>query len=320
MALSAVVKIWRDEYLAAPGFAEAVRLARYIAGGDASAAVHLIDESWQHRVAAVGAPVGRSPASESMCIQVVKSGEPIHTHDATQLARFRGNAFVTGPDPVRLYSSLPVRDEQGRAVGTLCVFDSSARALTDEQRGRLEDVAAQVSHQLRLAELARRLADDALHDSLTRVANRVLLSERLAQALERLRRGRGRPAVALIDLDGFKAVNDELGHPAGDQVLVEFARRLVAAVRAEDTVARLGGDEFVVVLEQLPEETTPEQVRARLAVVFGEPFRLGVREVPARGSIGVVLPEVDELAYEVLGRADAAMYAAKRLARRLHQG
>jgi diguanylate cyclase (GGDEF)-like protein len=303
-----------DADLVAPGLDEAVRLAQYVAGGG-SAAVHLIDEQWQHRVAAAGAPLVRTPVEQSMCVQVVRANAGIYTPDATSLERFDGNPFTSGEDPVRLYSSVPLRAATGDAVGTLCVFDSVARSLTDEQRDRLEDIATQVSHQLRLAALAGRLAQDALHDPLTGVANRILMSERLGQALERMRRRASFPAVVVLDLDGFKQINDELGHAAGDELLVELARRLVASVRAEDTVARLGGDEFVLIIDQLSPTDDAEQVRARLERVFVEPFRLGDLSVPVRGSFGVVVPAPDELSYEVLGRADVAMYEAKRAKR-----
>jgi diguanylate cyclase (GGDEF)-like protein len=302
---------WLDADLVAPGLDEAARLAQYIAGGGA-AAVHLIDEIWQHRVAAVGAPTVRTPVDESMCIQVVRDDAPVYTADATQADRFVGNPFVSGPDPVRLYSSTPLRSDAGDPVGTLCVFDTVSRPLTAEQRDRLDDVAALVSQQLGLARLASRLAGDALTDPLTGVANRLLMSERLGQALERRRRHEGNPALVLLDLDGFKQINDELGHAAGDALLVEVARRLVASVRSEDTVARLGGDEFVITAEQLPGVVETQELHRRLASVFEQPFQLGDHTVTVGGSLGLVVPGEDELSYELLGRADAAMYEAKR--------
>ena len=301
---------WLDADLVAPGLDEAVRLAHFIAGGG-SAAVHLIDQQWQHRIAAVNAPLVRTPVADSMCRQVIDDDAEIYSEDATKLDRFRGNVFTMSGD-VRLYNATPLRAQDGEPVGTLCVFDSVARGLTAEQRDRLDDVASQVSHQLNLAALARRLADDALHDPLTGVANRILLSERLTQALERRRRNKGDLVVVLLDLDGFKTINDELGHSAGDQLLIELARRLVQSVRAEDTVARLGGDEFVVLVEQAPGQADSAVVEQRVCSVFDQPYKLGIREIAVAGSVGAIVPRVDELSYEILGRADQAMYEVKR--------
>ena len=301
---------WLDAELVAPGLDEAVRLAHFIAGGG-SAAVHLIDQQWQHRIAAVNAPLVRTPVVDSMCRQVIEDDAVIYTEDATKLARFDGNPF-TADGAVRLYDATPLRSQGGEPVGTLCVFDSMPRLLSQEQRDRLDDVASQVSHQLNLAALARRLADDALHDPLTGVANRILLSERLTLALERRRRNKGDLVVVLLDLDGFKLINDELGHAAGDKLLIELSRRLVQAVRAEDTVARLGGDEFVVLVEQSPGQADPTMVEERICSVFDQPYKLGIREVAVSGSVGAIVPTPDELSYEILGRADQAMYEVKR--------
>jgi diguanylate cyclase (GGDEF)-like protein len=154
----------------------------------------------------------------------------------------------------------------------------------------------------------------ALHDGLTGLANRRLLLERLGQARKRLARNRGTIALAYADLDGFKAINDVHGHAAGDEVLVATAKRLTAAVRANDTVARLGGDEFVVLLDGVADDAALEQLLGRLETAVEEPIVLA-DETPVRVgcSLGcAVVREPGEGSEEILERADRAMYEIKR--------
>jgi len=155
-----------------------------------------------------------------------------------------------------------------------------------------------------------RLIRQAFHDPLTGLPNRLLLEDRLAQALTRTRRQRHRVAVLFCDLDGFKAVNDRLGHHAGDLVLSEVAERLKRSVREVDTVARLGGDEFVVLLDGL---TGPAQATAtRIRDAVRQPYRLDEETVPIRVSIGIATSSGSESTAEaLLQQADSAMYLAK---------
>ncbi|WP_295517731.1 sensor domain-containing diguanylate cyclase [uncultured Pseudomonas sp.] len=163
----------------------------------------------------------------------------------------------------------------------------------------------------RRAELLRQ----ALLDPLTGLANRRLLMDRLAQAQERTRRDGKRLAVALLDLDGFKGVNDNFGHAQGDRVLIVTAERLLGQLRSSDTLARLGGDEFVLIMENLAGHEEGRQVLERLLQVVREPLQLegGIGQVYA--SIGVVIwdPTKAGDSEAILRQADAAMYQAKRL-------
>ncbi len=299
---------------AAMGLDRAARLARFISGSRC-AAVHILDDRFQHRIASADGPaLGASPVEESMCIRVVEAGTGIYTPDATCDERFHGNPFTSGPEPVRFYSAAPLRVDTGAVVGTLCVFDTKPLELDAEQLALLEDVAMQVAQHLALHRSSRELAHAATHDPLTGLPNRTLLSDRLAHAMARRRRRAGEPALALIDLDGFKDVNDRLGHQAGDEVLVETAQRLCSCVRAEDTVARLGGDEFVVLYEELPDEALDKVVDMllqRLEHAFVRPFCVQGEVVDITASVGLVAAEPDELGYELLGRADESMYRRK---------
>ena len=162
--------------------------------------------------------------------------------------------------------------------------------------------------------LRRQSAEDrhrALHDHLTGLPNRLLLSDRTDE------RASGRPdemaALLVIDLDRFKQVNDTLGHAHGDLVLQEVGRRLKDAVRAGDTAARLGGDEFAVLLPEVPNRGVVAELATRIQEALSRPFVLGDFAVEVEASIGVALhPDHGRDLATLLKRADAAMYRAKR--------
>ena len=151
------------------------------------------------------------------------------------------------------------------------------------------------------------LAHQALHDGLTGLPNRLLLTDRLAQALADCRRRGTQLAVAFIDLDHFKRVNDSLGHPAGDALLVEVGRRLRTNVRVGDTLARFSGDEFVVVWRDLADVTEAIGLSSRLSDALAQPFDLGSATVTVTASVGLTVGGASQTAEELLLAADAAM-------------
>ena len=161
--------------------------------------------------------------------------------------------------------------------------------------------------------LEERLEHQALHDSLTGLPNRSLFVDRLEQALRRTRRQSGRQvAVLFMDLDGFKVVNDSLGHGVGDQLLVAVAARLRNCLRPEDTLARFGGDEFVVLLEDVDGPEEPVRVVERILAALSEAFNLHGRELFVTVSVGVALGGARwKRSEDLLRDADTAMYEAK---------
>jgi diguanylate cyclase (GGDEF)-like protein/PAS domain S-box-containing protein len=160
--------------------------------------------------------------------------------------------------------------------------------------------------------LQEELARQAFNDSLTGLPNRALFDDRTRHALAHADRRGHRLAVLLLDLDGFKIINDSLGHQAGDQVLVMVGKRIMASCRLSDTVARLGGDEFAVLLEEDVDAQAAEGVAERLLEILREPFIVEGRELRVGGSIGIALYEGDAASTDDLLRdADAAMYCAK---------
>ncbi len=158
------------------------------------------------------------------------------------------------------------------------------------------------------------LQHDALHDSLTGLANRALLTESLNQALKRQQRHPERLfGVLFLDLDRFKVINDRLGHSLGDQLLIALAQRLEKCKRASDTVARLGGDEFIILLEELTSLESAIKVAERIHQELEKPFILKNKELFVSASIGIALssPHYYSEPAQLLRDADTAMYRAK---------
>jgi diguanylate cyclase (GGDEF)-like protein/PAS domain S-box-containing protein len=160
--------------------------------------------------------------------------------------------------------------------------------------------------------LQEELAHQAFHDSLTGLSNRAVFRDRIDHALARGSRHDRRLAVFLLDLDGFKTVNDSLGHDAGDELLISVAKRLEFQGRSSDTVARIGGDEFGILLEDDADEVGARALADRALAAFAVPFDVQGREVFIRASIGIALSVPDDSETdELIRNADTAMYAAK---------
>jgi diguanylate cyclase (GGDEF)-like protein/PAS domain S-box-containing protein len=159
-------------------------------------------------------------------------------------------------------------------------------------------------------QLEEQLTRQAFHDGLTGLANRALFRDRVQHALAATGRQRTGIAVLFLDLDGFKTVNDSLGHASGDLLLLAAGERLLSCVRPSDTVARLGGDEFAVLINEASEQVATATA-ARILKALDEPVTIEGREVVVSASIGIVLGDVGQGADELLRQADTAMYAAK---------
>jgi len=226
-------------------------------------------------------------------VQRALRGEPVPAREMVVVPRH-------GPRRVLWTSGRPIFDADG-------VFVGAVSAMHDVTTNR--EAEARLQHQ-------------ALHDPLTGLPNRVLLLDRLCQAMSRAAMESGQVALLFLDLDRFKIVNDGLGHRVGDRLLQDVAVRLTSAVRDGDTVGRLGGDEFVVLCAPVAGVADAVAVAERIEAELAAPFRLDHRDVRVSASIGIAMTTprradgVDLAAPEALLRdADAAMYRAKDLGR-----
>ncbi len=182
-----------------------------------------------------------------------------------------------------------------------------------------ETVASLRRTNVRLATRVLRLTQElaqtrhfAYHDPLTGLPNRALLWDRLRQSLERAARYHHHVALLLIDLDGFKCVNDQFGHTAGDQLLRQVAARLVACVRRCDTACRYGGDEFVIMLPEIGAAAAVDAVTKKIRTRLFVPYALEKRMISITASIGTAIYRADgQDGNELLEQADAAMYHEK---------
>jgi diguanylate cyclase (GGDEF)-like protein/PAS domain S-box-containing protein len=184
----------------------------------------------------------------------------------------------------------PIHDREGKMAGTVIVFRdaSAARAI------------------------ARQMIHSAQHDFLTGLPNRMLLNDRIGQAIALAKRHGNHVAVLFLDLDRFKGVNDSLGHMAGDKLLQSIARRLVDSVRASDTVCRQGGDEFVVLLSEVKHADDAAHAAQRILDAVAEVHTIAQHRLNITTSIGVsVFPVDGEDAEQLIKNADTAMYQAK---------
>ncbi len=164
----------------------------------------------------------------------------------------------------------------------------------------------------RLLENEEKLAHQAFHDALTDLPNRLLLKERLEQAILRSKRSGKMGALLFVDLDGFKEINDTLGHDAGDQLLIDLSQRFREYCRLEDTVARLGGDEFMFILEKIHDVIEVRDVCDRLQKGLQVPFHIAGQEILANISIGItIFPDDGDDALQLMKNCDLAMYQGK---------
>jgi len=207
-----------------------------------------------------------------------------------------------------------------RADGTDVPVQVTASWVAEERDGLAAHLVMIVEDITERKALEAQLVHRSMHDPLTGLPNRLLFQDRLWHALERGRREDTPTCVLITDLDGFKAINDELGHPMGDLVLVTFAERLRSVLRASDTAARLGGDEFSIVCENT-ENADAEILADRLRAAVTEPLPLSGTTVTVGLSIGIGSVagglEPGDVYERVVREADDAMYADK--TRRRHR-
>ena len=224
--------------------------------------------------------------------------------DAPVTRQATADLLAGGPESVTVEKRFLRKD--GEAVWT-----SLALTRMTDEAGRVTGFVGMVNDITTRKTLEAELLHQAFHDGLTGLPNRARFRDRVEHALSREGTARDRVTILFIDLDDFKAVNDSLGHAAGDRLLQAASERLLNATRGLDIVARLGGDEFGVLLGNVTHDDDAITVASRITVAMAAPFQLGGHEVRVGASIGIARAHGDAAAEELLRNADLAMYRAK---------
>jgi diguanylate cyclase (GGDEF)-like protein len=254
---------------------------------------------------------------EGPCILSFESGDAIMSPDLseeTRFARFAERAVEEGLGAVH---SFPLRLD-GRRLGALDLYSRAPQELTAEEvvSGQiLADVATayifNAQARAEATESADALRHRALHDPLTKLPNRMLMEDRLRQALAKSARTGTRTGVLFLDLDRFKAINDTYGHLVGDRLLIAVAERLSNTLRPSDTLARIAGDEFPVVLEGISDLEHAEQIADRIHGALKLPFAIEPNAISVSASIGVAVADAGDRAADLVLHADGALYESK---------
>jgi len=225
----------------------------------------------------------------------------VKTAEQNRIRHLPFNTILIRRDGTEIYiedSVAPIHDQDGRVVGSVIVF----RDMTEARS------------------MAEQIAHSAEHDFLTGLPNRLLLNDRLGQAIAMAERNKDKVAVLFLDMDGFKHINDSLGHPAGDKLLQFISNRLRDCVRAPDTVSRQGGDEFIVLLQGVNEPEDAAITARRLLSSVAEGYSMGQHNLHITTSIGVSLyPDDGPDAETLIKNADTAMYQAKENGKQSYQ-
>jgi diguanylate cyclase (GGDEF)-like protein/PAS domain S-box-containing protein len=273
-----------------------------------------------------GTVTAMNPAAESLTYyrkhELIGQHSMVMLHDPAEMSARAVQLSKDLNEPVQAgFSSLIARPKHGqtdehewtyvRKDGSRIWVNLAMTALKtqSEKIAGYLGIAFDITERKKLTEYVNHLAH---HDQLTGLPNRLLLDDRMRQAIQRAKRNRHKVAVLMVDVDYFKRINDSLGHTAGDVLLDAIAKKLCSAVRQTDTVARMGGDEFVIVMPEFRDEKDAERCAEAIIQKISTPTMLGNREVNVTVSVGLcVFPDCAHDADSLLKNADAALYEAK---------
>ena len=253
------------------------------------------------------------------CLTAYETGEPVDIPDLAADHRYPQFSQAAVAAGLAAVFTFPLRDGDGR-LGALDLYRNRVGDLDAEDLAAaqtLADVAAAYLLNAQARELVMQASDrfkaSSLHDSLTGLANRTLLEQRIEHAAALAQRSHSTAAVLFADLDRFKRINDTYGHFIGDSVLIAVGQRLSALLRPSDTLSRVSGDEFVILCENLTAPGDGEILASRVNEAFTEPFHVGEHHLVVTASVGVAYCGPGEaITYQLVIDADAAMYEAKR--------
>ena len=265
-------------------------------------AVTLVDRERQFFKSIRGVDIKETPRSMAFCDHTIRTAEVLVVEDATLDPRFRFNPLVTGIPHIRSYAGAPLVTPDQYQIGALCIIDRRPRTFSDESLALLQRFSALVVDAIELRTRAH-------EDYLTKACTRRVFTENMRVAVKLQARG-GQPAALItIDIDHFKAINDEFGHPAGDEVLKAVADAIRASLRPGNAFGRLGGEEFGVLLSG---------TSAGDALICAERMRRAVQSLALPGaraitaSFGVAPLVPGQSAEQWFAVSDRALYLAKR--------
>jgi diguanylate cyclase (GGDEF)-like protein len=270
------------------------------------ALVSLVDSDRQWFKSRDGLEATQTPREESFCTHAIRGSGVMIVPDALADPRFSESPLVLGDPGIRFYAGQPIHAPGGMPIGTLCIIDRRPRVLSPGDQALLADLAVLVEREfaaLRLATI----------DELTGLSNRRGFNMLARHALASCDRTDRPAALILFDLDGFKPLNDTLGHAAGDAALASFGADLLATYRESDVVARLGGDEFCVLLSGATADVAPTTL-TKLAkrVASRNEGRAPVAHVRYSAGVATYDSALHESLADLLEAADAVMYHQKR--------
>ena len=277
--------------------------------------VSIVEKDIQSFAARIGLEAPSTARDVSFCSHALERDAVMVVEDARCDPRFAQNPLVLGPPFIRFYAGAPIRIASGHVLGTLCIISPEPRAFDRNEVKQLENLTRLLVDHLELRRSERklrakeeRLVQLAHYDQLTSLPNRARFHEKAAHLLAQ----GDHTAVLLFDLDGFKDVNDVLGHAVGDRLLTVVADRLREETLSHHLLARLGGDEFVLLVPGLGDPREAHSIATRLRNSFRRGFKVDDNELQLDTSIGIALaPHHGSTLEALLGAADLALYQAK---------
>ena len=290
------------------------------------AAITVVHDDRQWFKSVTNWEVNELPLEKSLCAEVVKTGRQIIAQDTHDDLYLMSNPFVCNGPKFRFYAGFPLKDADGNTMGTFCVMDTKPSQTDEQFVAAFADLGDMAHHEIvstdmhsAHVELVAKLGDSrraAMFDVLTRLWNRRggmhLLNKAVGEALKHDQT----LGVCLADIDDFKSVNDQYGHPVGDEVLRKVSNRIVSAVRPEDVVCRFGGEEFMVLVRDVDDRACFTIANRICETVREEPIRTRKAVLPITLSVGIAMRDFgdDVTAEQLLRRADDGLYKSK------HQG
>lgn len=293
--------------------------------------VSLIDSETQWIKSVQGLDLIDTPRNSSICAHTLLADECIICEDLTQDVRFKDNPFVTSGLKLRFYAGFALKS-RGHNIGTLCMIDDKPRKFNNEDIATMRDITSWAQTEVNLTQLSEvqiqliteldQAQIDAKIDGLTNLWNQAEIKGILTRAHHRHLIKEKPYTLMMIDIDNFKAINDNYGHPFGDQIIQSVADSLRTSLRPSDAIGRYGGDEFLVILENCPHRRAEELGQRLLNHIHGLTFISKGKKINCSISIGLASTDHVELdsPEALLEHADQSLYLAKESGRDCARG